>query len=121
MYVFLCKKIAQQNEKKVVNQMNDTRRTQEELQFSEGLLQYLNDSPTAYHAVDNAAQILNEHGFCEILEKDAWSLEKGHKYFIRKNRSGIIAFSIGSQDLAQNGMHIIGAHTDSPNFKIKPG
>lgn len=101
--------------------MNDTRRTQEELQFSKGLLQYLNDSPTAYHAVDNAAQILNEHGFCEILEKDAWSLEKGHKYFIRKNRSGIIAFSIGSQDLAQNGMHIIGAHTDSPNFKIKPG
>ena len=89
--------------------------------FSEDLLQYLNDSPTAYHAVENAAAILKKNNFLELKETDAWSLQKGGKYFITKNQSGIIAFSVGSGDLASEGFRIIGAHTDSPSFKVKPG
>ena len=89
--------------------------------FSEDLLQYLNDSPTAYHAVVNAAAILKKNNFQELKETDAWSLQKGGKYFITKNQSGIIAFSVGSGDLASEGFRIIGAHTDSPSFKVKPG
>ena len=89
--------------------------------FSEDLLQYLNDSPTAYHAVENAAVFLKANNFIELKETDEWSLQKGGKYFITKNQSGIIAFTIGERDLASEGFRIIGAHTDSPNFKIKPG
>lgn len=92
-----------------------------EREFSERLLHYLNDSPTAYHAVDNAAALLEGHGFRELSEKEPWAVEAGGKYFVRKNRSGMIAFSVGSGDLAQTGMRIIAAHTDSPSFKIKPG
>lgn len=89
--------------------------------FSEDLLQFLNDSPTAYHAVENAAEILKKNGFQELKETDEWSLQKGGRYFLTKNQSGIIAFTLGDGNLASEGFHIIGAHTDSPNFKIKPG
>ena len=89
--------------------------------FSEDLLQYLNDSPTAYHAVENAAEILKKNNFQELKETMEWSLQKGGRYFVTKNRSGIIAFTVGDGDLASEGFRIIGAHTDSPNFKIKPG
>ena len=92
-----------------------------EQKFSEDLLQYLNDSPTAYHAVENAAEILKKNNFKELKETEGWSLQKGGKYFVTKNQSGIIAFALGEGDLASEGFRIIGAHTDSPNFKIKPG
>lgn len=88
--------------------------------FAEGLLQYLNDSPTAFHAVKNAAAILTESGFKELKETEAWSLEKDGRYFVVKNGSAVIAFTVGEGDPAKEGFHIIGAHTDSPGLKIKP-
>ncbi len=92
-----------------------------ETEFSKGLLQYLNDSPTAFHAVENAAEILRENGFQELRETDEWSLEKGGRYFIVKNRSCMIAFTVGDGTPAEKGFRIIGAHTDSPSLKVKPG
>ncbi|MCH5260521.1 MAG: M18 family aminopeptidase [Lachnospiraceae bacterium] len=89
--------------------------------FSEDLLQYLNESPTAYHAVENAAAFLRANNFQELKETDEWSLQKSGKYFVTKNQSGIIAFTVGDGDLSSEGFRIIGAHTDSPSFKIKPG
>lgn len=89
--------------------------------FSEDLLQYLNDSPTAFHAVENAAEILKESGFQELKETAEWSLEQGGRYFVVKNQSCIIAFTVGDGNLAERGFRIIGAHTDSPCLKIKPG
>ena len=89
--------------------------------FSEDLLQYLNDSPTAYHAVENATELLKKNNFLELKETMEWSLQKGGRYFVTKNRSGIIAFTVGEGDLASEGFRIIGAHTDFPSFKIKPG
>lgn len=85
-----------------------------------GLLQYLNNSPTAFHAVENAAEILRGKGFQELKETDAWALEQGGRYFVVKNRSCVIAFTVGKGSLAENGFRIIGAHTDSPCLKIKP-
>lgn len=89
--------------------------------FSENMLQYLNDSPTAYHAVENAVGMLKSHAFQELKETEQWSLQADGKYFVVKNHSCIIAFTVGDGDLAQEGFRIIGAHTDSPSLKIKPG
>lgn len=89
--------------------------------FAEGLLQYLNDSPTAYHAVENGAAILRAHGFTQLKETDRWSLKKGGRYFMTRNSSGLIAFTVGEESLEENGFRIIGCHTDSPGLKIKPG
>ncbi|MDE6387371.1 MAG: M18 family aminopeptidase [Lachnospiraceae bacterium] len=90
-------------------------------QFAENVLQYLNDSPTAYHAVENAVRMLKDHAFQELKETKKWSLHAGGRYFVVKNHSCIIAFTVGDGDLAQEGFRIIGAHTDSPSLKIKPG
>lgn len=95
--------------------------TMAEKTFAENLLQYLNDSPTAYHAVENAAMMLKEHGFLELHEGESWSLQADGKYFVVKNSSALVAFTVGKGDLAKEGFRIIGAHTDSPCLKIKPG
>ena len=89
--------------------------------FAEGLLQFLNDSPTAFHAVENAAALLRENGFEELKETENWSLKNEGRYFVVKSGSAVIAFTVGKGDLAKEGFRIIGAHTDSPALKIKPG
>lgn len=89
-------------------------------EYAEGLLQYLNDSPTAYHAVENAAALLRKKGFRELKETEGWSLQADGKYYVVKNSSAVVAFTVGKGGLAKEGFRIIGAHTDSPCLKIKP-
>ena len=84
------------------------------------LLDYLYDSPTPFHATDNAARRLAAAGFKELLECDAWDITPGGKYFLRKNSSSFAAFIVGTADIAANGIRTIAAHTDSPFFAIKP-
>ncbi len=82
-----------------------------------GLLTFLKDSPTAFHAVDCMAQSLRQDGFVELCDAQEWSLEEGKGYFVTRNRSSIIAFRI-PKGIAQNFL-ITASHTDSPMFKVK--
>uniref|UniRef100_A0A1D1XH39 Putative aspartyl aminopeptidase n=1 Tax=Anthurium amnicola TaxID=1678845 RepID=A0A1D1XH39_9ARAE len=84
------------------------------------LIDFLNASPTAFHAVDEAKKRLKRAGFEHLSEKDDWKLEAGKKYFFTRNHSTIVAFAIGKRYVAGNGFHIVGAHTDSPCLKLKP-
>jgi len=47
-------------------------------------------------------------------------LEKGGKYYTTKNGSALIAFTVGEGEIEEQGFKIIGAHTDSPTFRVKP-
>lgn len=85
-----------------------------------GLLQFLQQSPTPFHAVANMAAALNEAGFERLESSESWELKKGGLYYVTRNDSAIIAFKTGSADLAGSGFRIAGAHTDSPCLKIKP-
>lgn len=91
-----------------------------ELQLANELIDFIYESPTAFHAVDNVRKVLIEGGFCELKEEDRWKLEKGGKYFVTKNDSAVFAFTVGKGDVAQTGFKIVGAHTDSPSFRVKP-
>lgn len=91
-----------------------------EIEESQELLNYIYESPTAFHAVKNAVNLLKKSKFIEIKEENSWNLKKGGKYFITKNDSALIAFVVGNEELENNGFRIIAAHTDSPSFKIKP-
>ena len=84
------------------------------------LLGFLNGSPTAFHAAANCAALLEGSGFVELREGERWKLERGGKYFLRRGGSSIAVFEIGRGGCAE-GFRIIGAHTDSPGFKLKPG
>jgi len=91
-----------------------------ELDFAKELIDFIYDSPTAFHAVLSTQKILDNNGFTELREEDRWKLQKGGKYYITKNRSALAAFAVGTGEAYEGGFKIIGAHTDSPTFRIKP-
>lgn len=91
-----------------------------EIEQAEELINYIYESPTSFHAVKNAVSELKKFGFVEIKEGDALKIKKGGKYFVTKNQSALIAFTVGKGELENEGFRIIGAHTDSPSFRVKP-
>lgn len=84
------------------------------------LIDFLYDSPSACHGVKATQRILEKNGFIEIKETDKWSLEAKGKYYVIKNDSALIAFQVGTGDIEETGLRLIGAHTDVPGFRIKP-
>ena len=84
---------------------------------TEKLLEFISSSPTAFHAAETIRKRFLEEGFTELKEEEHWELEKGRKYFVMRNHSAIIGFSIPMNDSGR--YHIIASHSDSPSFKIK--
>ena len=84
------------------------------------LVDFLYDSPSACHGVKATQKILDENGFVEIKETDKWNLQAKGKYYVIKNDSALIAFEVGTGDIEETGLRLIGAHTDVPGFRIKP-
>jgi aspartyl aminopeptidase len=91
-----------------------------ELQLASELIDFIYESPTAFHAVESVKNILDKSGFNELKEEDRWQLQKGAKYYVTKNDSALFAFTVGTGNAAEEGFKLIGAHTDSPSFRIKP-
>ena len=83
------------------------------------LIDFLDKSPTAYQSVTTIKKILDKEGFIEVKEEDKWNLQKEGKYYVIKNNSALIAFRVGKGDISDDGFKLIGAHTDSPGFRIK--
>lgn len=92
----------------------------DELILAQELIDFIYESPTAFHAVESVKKILIKCGFSELKDEDKWKLVKGEKYFVTKNGSAIISFIVGTGEIENCGFKIIGAHTDSPTFRIKP-
>ena len=84
------------------------------------LLDFIYNSPTAFHAVETVKKILDENGFREIKESDKWHLTSRDKYYVIKNDSSIMAFIVGDEKIEETGLRLIGAHTDAPGFRVKP-
>ena len=84
------------------------------------LLDFIYDSPTAFHAVETVKKSLDENGFKEIKESDKWDLKSRDKYYVIKNDSSIMAFVVGDENIEETGLRLIGAHTDAPGFRVKP-
>ena len=85
--------------------------------FNDGLLGFLDVSPTPFHATRNMAMMFANAGFEKLDEVDDWELEAGKKYYVTRNDSSIIAFTYPKNEL---NYLMVGAHTDSPNLKLKP-
>lgn len=86
------------------------------------LLDYLDASPTPFHAVAESVRRLRAAGFSELRELDAWdqTLQPGGRYYAIRNGSSLIAFICGRSAPELSGFLAAGAHTDSPNLRIKP-
>jgi aspartyl aminopeptidase len=81
------------------------------------LTDFIEKSPTSFHAVKNISDELSKNGFTELFEADKWELEIGGKYFVTRNQSSVIAFKIPNNPKS---FMIAASHSDSPCFKVKP-
>ncbi|MBF0277681.1 MAG: M18 family aminopeptidase [SAR324 cluster bacterium] len=94
--------------------------TKTAVSLSENLMGFIDDSPTPFHAVQNMSTVLKLAGFEELKEKEQWEIKPGNRYFVTREDASIAAWITGSHSPARHGFRIVGAHTDSPNLKIKP-
>ena len=83
----------------------------------ERFLTFAEQSPTAFHAAANLAEMLEKHGFARLTETDPWLVDAGGKYYVVRNDSAVIAFSVPETGFAS--FRIAAAHSDSPAFKLK--
>ncbi len=98
--------------------------------FTNGLLAFIKSSPTPFHAVETMVEILEKNGFKRLNEADQWDVNsaansstQGERYYVTRNNSSIVAFQIMQPlvgSLVEQGIRMVGAHTDSPCLKVKP-
>jgi aspartyl aminopeptidase len=91
----------------------------EKLAKARDLVAFINASPTPFHAVAEAARRLHATGFTEYAEGEEWHIIPGTRGYVVRDGT-IIAFAAGQESPARAGFTVLGAHTDSPNLKLKP-
>jgi len=84
------------------------------------LLGFIDSSPTPYHAVRESAARLGAAGYQPLPEDGVWELSPGDRRYCVRGGGSLIAFEIGRVSPAEGGYRVIGAHTDSPNLRVKP-
>ncbi|MFI1729062.1 M18 family aminopeptidase [Streptomyces acidicola] len=85
---------------------------------TDDLMTFLAASPSPYHAVANAAERLEKAGFRQVAETDAWDGTSGGRYVLRGG--AIVAWYVPEGAEPHTPFRIVGAHTDSPNLRVKP-
>ena len=91
----------------------------EQRAYAADLLQFIDASPSPWHAVNTIAQILLAQNFTPLQEAERWKLEAGKNYYVIRGGASIIAFKLGHKPLSETGFRMIGAHTDSPGLRLK--
>jgi aspartyl aminopeptidase len=84
------------------------------------LLGFIDRSPTPYHAVAETTRRLAAAGFREMFETEIWDLSPGERRYLIRGEGSLLAFQVGAVAPATAGFRVIGAHTDSPNLRVKP-
>lgn len=87
------------------------------LEHVQELFDFIQQSPSCFHVIENVKKQLTEQGFEELCENKNWQIKEGGKYFVTRNLSSVIAFKVPTKDFKS--FHIIASHSDSPTFKIK--
>lgn len=93
-------------------------RTAEHLPLANEALSYLDESTDPFHAVQTSIDLLEKAGFVSL--DDGGDISPGGKYYFTRNKSTLVAYTVGAKYMAGNGFKIIGGHTDSPNLRVKP-
>jgi len=93
--------------------MTSTSRTQQ-------LIEFIQRSPTPFHATLEMRSRLLDAGFVMLSESERWKLKAGGRYLVVRNDSSIVAFTLSDGTPSETGFRMVGAHTDSPCLHIKP-
>ena len=87
------------------------------MSYKQDLIRYLSGATSAYQAVALQKEMLDAAGFCELKEEEKWNLRLSGSYYVTRNSSALIAFSIPPKKPERT--NILATHADSPAFKIK--
>lgn len=85
--------------------------------YTENLFQFIESSPTPFHAIDTMKRSLDKKGYRQLLESEDWKLQQGGRYYVIRNGSSLIAFRIPAAYL--KGFQIMASHSDAPCLKLK--
>ena len=88
------------------------------MNYNKDLLNFIDQSPSAFHAVVQTEEKLIADGFKKISEDEEWALKNNSSYYVTRDNNSIIAFKTPKNQLKKSIM--IGAHTDSPCLRLKP-
>ncbi len=91
----------------------------EEIDLADDLLRFIAAGPSPSHVVAEMARRLEAAGFSRLEERSEWALSTGDRCYVVRG-GAIAAFRVGSADAADAGLRLIGAHTDSPTFAVRP-
>ncbi|MGQ0430906.1 MAG: M18 family aminopeptidase [Microthrixaceae bacterium] len=89
-----------------------------DLDAARRMMAFIDAAPSPFHACVEAAARLDAAGFRALSEADSWPSGEG-SFYIRRGGS-LVAWSVGAHHSATDGFRLIGAHTDSPNLRVKP-
>jgi aspartyl aminopeptidase len=87
---------------------------------AQDLLDFIDASPSPWHAVAQCEHRLQAAGFSRLDESDRWTLAPGGRHYTVRAGASIIAFIVGRDAAKAAGLTLIGAHTDSPGLRLKP-
>jgi aspartyl aminopeptidase len=79
---------------------------------------FIQASPSSFHAVAEGARQLGAAGFVELSESDSWDAGAGSFFVIRDG--ALVAWRQQDGVDTTTSYRIVGSHTDSPGFKLKP-
>ena len=86
---------------------------------ADDLADFVAASPSSFHAAAEVARRLEDAGFTSLVEAEAWSLAAGGRYVVVRD-GAVIAWVVPRAADARTGIHVFGAHSDSPALKLKP-
>lgn len=84
------------------------------------LLSFLDGSGSRFHASREIKARLDNAGFRELSEAEPLKLQKGGKYYLRRQDTAIIAFVVGNGSISKTGFNLAASHIDYPALKLKP-
>lgn len=90
-----------------------------DLEPARDLLRYIDASPTPWHCAAHSGERLLAHGFEHVHEEDTVKVSPGHGFFVVRD-GALIAVRVGTESPSEAGFRLVGAHTDSPNLRLKP-
>jgi aspartyl aminopeptidase len=90
------------------------------VELARDLLTFVDAGPSPGHAVAEMARRLEAAGFSRLDEREAWKLAPGDQRYVVRNHGTIAAFRVGADEPAAAGFRLVGAHTDSPTFAVRP-
>lgn len=90
--------------------------------YTKPFLSFMSENPTVFHAVEYFSKRLESFGFTKLSEREPWTdeLARGGKYYVVRNGSALLAFTIGDDYDAGNGISMIAAHIDALAARLKP-